>query len=404
MKKTIFILIFIWLLLVSASFFWNYLKARESQEELAFHNAKSFFNQVVITRKWNAQHGGVYVPVTESTQPNPYLEAPKKNIEANDSETKLTMINPAFMTRQISEIAAEQEGIRFHITSLMPIRPGNKPGPMETEALESFEKGTKEVGKVAYKDGDKVYFYMAPLIAEKECLKCHAKQGYKEGDIRGGISVTFPFVSKVPLTALATGHIGIGIAGLIGIIIFGIKLDGYYEVLRRQSIIDALTGIPNRRHFSDTIVKEYRRAQREKFPLSLIMCDIDKFKEYNDTYGHEAGDECLRKVAQVIEKSLLRPGDFCARYGGEEFVIILPYSDYEGAMYVAEKIRENVEEKGIPHEKSSPLNVVTLSLGVATLDKSKPVSDRDLVNYADKALYKAKEKGRNRVETFDSLV
>ena len=125
MKKSIFIVILIWVLLISASFFWNYLKAKNAQKDLAFQNARSFFNQIVFTRDWNAEHGGVYVPITENTLPNPYLDDPLKNLEVKDHDFKLTLINPAFMTRQISEIAATREGIQFHITSLLPIRPGS---------------------------------------------------------------------------------------------------------------------------------------------------------------------------------------------------------------------------------------------------------------------------------------
>ncbi|MFZ2197033.1 MAG: diguanylate cyclase [Thermodesulfovibrionales bacterium] len=229
-------------------------------------------------------------------------------------------------------------------------------------------------------------------------------QGYREGDIRGGISITLPFRQKIPLLTLVVGHLGIGLAGIIGILIFGAKLETYYEMLQRQSVIDVLTGIPNRRSFSETILREFRRARREHMPLSVIMCDIDRFKDYNDTYGHAAGDECLMKVAKAIEKTLSRAGDFCARYGGEEFVIILPNMHSNGALNVAEKIRKNVQALGIVHERSSPLKIVTLSLGVATMGKEGMImSDEDLIRHADEALYKAKESGRNRSEAFQEM-
>lgn len=165
---------------------------------------------------------------------------------------------------------------------------------------------------------------MASLETEEACLKCHARQGYREGDIRGGISVTFPFIPRTPDMALIIGHALIGLLGVSGIVIFGTKLNRAYESMRSQAVTDALTGIPNHRSFSDRILTEFERSQRCEHPLSVIMGDIDNFKCYNDTYGHRTGDKCLREVAQAINKTLKRPGDFCARYGGEEFVVICP--------------------------------------------------------------------------------
>jgi diguanylate cyclase (GGDEF)-like protein len=130
------------------------------------------------------------------------------------------------------------------------------------------------------------------------------------------------------------------------------------------------------------------------------MIDIDHFKSYNDTYGHERGDECLKKVALAIQKTLKRPSDFCARYGGEEFITVLPYTTQEGALFIAEEIRAAVRNLGIQHEKSSPAGVVSISLGVATAENNLSNSYEDLIRQSDKALYLAKEKGRNRVEVY----
>ncbi|MFH0997875.1 MAG: diguanylate cyclase [Pseudomonadota bacterium] len=403
MKKYLPIVCFVWIVLVAASFIWNYSNARMEQQTIAFQTARGFFNQVLISRAWNAEHGGVYVPVTRDTLPNPYLDDPLRDIEINGNLT-LTKVNPAFMTRQIADIAAKREGIHFHITSLNPIRADNKPAPDEEIALKSFENGKPEFGQIITAESGSTFFYMAPLKTEKTCLACHARQGYKEGDIRGGISVTLPFVSRIPLVALMLGHIGICMVGLIGIIVSGTKLNKAYESIKRQAVIDALTGIPNRRSFSGHILTEVNRSQREKYPLSVIMGDIDNFKLFNDTYGHGGGDDCLRKVAQVINETLKRPSDFCARYGGEEFIIVLPYTSQEGALFIAEDIRTNVSNLQIPHDKSLPSGFVTISLGVATTNVNVPVSHEELTQQADSALYIAKEKGRNRVEVFNELI
>jgi diguanylate cyclase (GGDEF)-like protein len=404
LKKSIIPVSVAWMILIAMSFLWNYTNARKEQETIAFQTARSFFNLIVITRDWNSRHGGVYVPMTEKTLPNPYLDDSKRDIEVDDS-LKLTKVNPAFMTRQLSEIAEERSGIVFHITSLKPIRPENKPTLREVSFLREFERGTKERGLFVKEDSRTLFFFMAPLQTENACLKCHSKQGYKEGDIRGGISVTLPFSMGIPLSSLSLGHIGIGLIGLFGIFVAGRRLSKAYETIERQAVIDALTEIPNRQSFSDTMEREFKRSQREQVPLSIIMCDIDHFKEYNDSYGHSNGDLCLKKVAQAIRNSLKRAGDFCARYGGEEFIVILPNTSLDGAMRVAERMRLNVEEMGIAHKKSLPAQIVTMSLGVATSeDTSALVSLEDLIKYADMALYRAKEQGRNQVQFFSESV
>jgi Protein of unknown function (DUF3365) len=192
MKTKSYVAILFWILIVFAAFWKNYTDETRAHEDLAYQTARAFFNQIVIDREWNARHGGVYVRVTRETQPNPYLNDPLRDIETKQG-MKLTKINPAFMTRQIAEIAALNNGARFHITSLKPIRPENKPSDWESSWLKDFEKGVKEQGGF-FKEGSDVSFrYMAPLVTTNSCLQCHAEQGYKEGDIRGGISVILPF-------------------------------------------------------------------------------------------------------------------------------------------------------------------------------------------------------------------
>ena len=399
MKKNIFAAALVWSAIIAGSFFWNWHSAKERQFNLAMESARSNFQQIVLFRFWNSQHGGVYVPVTESTEPNPYLKADLKDIKVNNSLT-LTMINPSFMTRQVSEIAEKQEGIKFRITSLNPLRPANTASDEERAALEEFEAGLKEKGVIKRQRSGNTFFYMAPLITEASCLNCHAIQGYKEGDIRGGISVTLPFISGIPVFMIVVSHLFALAAGLFGIIFAGFKLSNAYSVIKRQAVFDALTGIPNRRSFSERLLSEFNRSLRDRYPLSVIMGDIDYFKLYNDTYGHAEGDECLKRVAKTIEKTLKRPGDFCARYGGEEFIIILPATDRKGAEVIADDIRNNIMALDIPHENSPDYEVVTISLGIGTKDHGVSITHDELLKMADDALYIAKAKGRNRVEVY----
>ncbi len=403
MKNKTLVLIFSWLLFVVGSFTVEYYNSEQTHKELIFSTARALFERTVVDRQWNAMHGGVYVPVTKDTQPNPYLEDPMRDIKVNDNLT-LTKINPAYMTRQLAELSAKSGTVQIHLTSLKLLRPENRATSREQKALEAFEKGAKEVGET-FKDGpNSKFFYMAPLKVEKECLKCHAKQGYKEGDIRGGISIVMPLPHRSYVITLILGNVVIGLMGVLGIILFGARLDKAYGIIQRQAVIDALTGIANRRAFMERMPVEFKRSLRGHNPLSVIMVDIDHFKAYNDTYGHIAGDECLKAIAGRIQETIKRPGDFCARYGGEEFIVLLSDTKQESAMLIAEQIRANVEKMKKPHEKSLPWGVVTISLGVATMSGDAAVSDEILLQQADKALYAAKENGRNRVEAFGPLL
>jgi diguanylate cyclase (GGDEF)-like protein len=160
--------------------------------------------------------------------------------------------------------------------------------------------------------------------------------------------------------------------------------------------LDGLTQLANRRCFDEYLEQEWQRLGREQLPLSLIMCDIDFFKNYNDTYGHVTGDDCLRKVSGVIKQSVRRPADLAARYGGEEFVLVLPNTDIEGAVSIAESIRHQLSDLAIPHEDSPVSQFVTLSLGVTCLTPKIDSNPSVLLTAADYALYRAKELGRDQ--------
>lgn len=386
-----------WLAAVATSFAVNYLGASGERQRLALFTARSYFKQIIVTRDWNSRHGGVYVPVTGETTPNPYLDVPDRDLSLEGGRM-LTKINPAFMTRLISEISRESAGIQFHITSLNPISPANKAGELERVYLHRFAQGLMEGGEVIRKGDASYYFYMAPLRTEAACLQCHAGQGYREGDIRGGISVTFPYESEIPLKTMLLSHGGIALIGLFGIALVTRKLEASYATIQRQAVMDALTGIPNRRSFSEHIVREFERGRRHREPLSVVMGDIDCFKAFNDTYGHSAGDACLQRVAQAVKASLSRPGDFCARFGGEEFIVILPSTKGSGAMEVGERIRRAVESLGIENRRcSSGAGVVTMSIGISTMVDGSIDAYEELVRQADQALYCAKREGKNRV-------
>jgi diguanylate cyclase (GGDEF)-like protein len=167
--------------------------------------------------------------------------------------------------------------------------------------------------------------------------------------------------------------------------------------LQRLATLDGLTQVANRRRFDEYLAQEWKRLLREQHPVSLILCDVDYFKQFNDHYGHQMGDECLQKVAQIMSQTIKRPADLVARYGGEEFAIIIPNTDAEGALMIAMMIQSEIKKLQIPHTKSTVSRYVTLSFGVASVIPDQAFSPENLIAKADEALYEAKQKGRDRV-------
>jgi diguanylate cyclase (GGDEF)-like protein/PAS domain S-box-containing protein len=169
------------------------------------------------------------------------------------------------------------------------------------------------------------------------------------------------------------------------------------QELQRLASLDGLTQVANRRRFDEYLLREWKRLARENAPLSVILCDIDYFKHYNDVYGHLAGDECLKQVVRGITQAIRRPADLVARYGGEEFVIVLPNTGADGAKHVARALQEEIQQLKIPHAHSSVSQYVTLSIGVSSTIPKLEASPELLVNTADKAMYEAKAQGRNAI-------
>jgi two-component system, chemotaxis family, sensor kinase Cph1 len=223
----------LWTLVVAVSLISDLRQQRHEMLEVAREAARTAYRKDVDYRRWNAQHGGVYVPITEETWPNPYLEAVTDRpvevraypLEGSDAEEPLalTLVNPAYMTRQVHELSETYHGVSGHITSLDPIRPANAPDPWERDALRVFEEGAVEVSELQELDGVPAIRLMRPLIAEEGCLSCHAEQGYEVGDVRGGISVLVPVTA---LQSAAQKHarvswLGHGALWLVGLTIIG---------------------------------------------------------------------------------------------------------------------------------------------------------------------------------------
>ncbi len=232
------ILVVMWTVVVGASLLWNVFQVKQQTLEAACIQARTAHGKDVIYRRWNAGHGGVYVPVTKKTQPNPHLSGiPKRDITTPSGKT-LTLINPAYMTRQVHELTKEKYNILGHITSLKPIRTKNTPDPWEAKVLRAFELGETEISSLEQIEHHQYMRLMRPLVTEKGCLKCHADQGYRQGDIRGGISVSIPMeplwaIAHTNVLVLTAGHAMLWLVGL-GAGVQGVRAIKNSESKRRR--------------------------------------------------------------------------------------------------------------------------------------------------------------------------
>ncbi len=375
--------------------------------EQARAQARELFKSIVMTRKWNAGYNGVYVEKKPGMESSPFFENP--DIRSVDGRV-FTIKNPALMTREISELSGMEGLFTFHITSLKLLNPKNKPDGFETRALQLFEKGEKEVFQKEIRGGTTYFRYMAPLYVEKECLECHAKQGYAVGEIRGGISVAFNIMDILHIQKSNTIIMALlailTISLLLGIIFFFTfrltrKISDTRQYIENMAILDALTGLFNRGHVIKRFSEELERAKRLKKDLGCIMLDIDNFKAINDEYGHLVGDETLRNISDIMKNSI-RTYDILGRYGGEEFLIVLPDSGFEDVFMLAERIRADIKAHPLAESDLITAIKVTVSLGIASMLDT-DISVDNMIKRADDGLYKAKNLGRDRVAWIDDI-
>ncbi|MEW6500248.1 MAG: diguanylate cyclase [Thermodesulfobacteriota bacterium] len=392
---------------VVAIFVSYHLRAERLTEDILLQQARALFDEMILTRQWVSEHGGVYVRARAGVDPDPFLTTiPGLKVNITDEEGQLyTLRNPGLVVSGISRLAEKQGQFRLHVASLRPVNArDNSPDPFERQALLSFERGAKEAHTMEETPGGEVYRYMAPLYFRQECNSCHRGQGYREGDIRGGISVTIPMafvnagLAENRRYTMFTAFLVVAL--LTGFLFF--QSNRYLNRIKETQLqlvalatLDSLTGLLNRRSVYERLEEEIAKHRRFKGPLSCLMLDIDHFKDVNDSHGHLAGDAVLVAIAENL-KAHSRKYDIISRYGGEEFLIILPATDLEAAVTVAEKLRQRIADLRVPHAETTLQ--VTVSLGVAELATTEEEAD-SLVGRADSALYRAKSGGRNRLAT-----
>ena len=364
--------------------------------------ARAHVAQILLTRSWGAQHGGVYVIKRPGMQSDQHQENPDLN--ATDGRV-LTLINPDLMLREISELLGKGETPAFHLTSLNPLNPHNAPDPFESQALRAFEAGQKEFFVLEDKTPGARLRYMAPLFVEQSCLSCHARQGYKAGQVRGGLSVSFGIDSAnqaLRLYNLTLGGLGLATMGLLLLALWlcfrqmQARLATSQALLERLSTIDPLTNVANRTALMTRLAESMARQRRQVPPPGLLGClmlDVDQFKAVNDRFGLKQGDVVLRELAALIVGTL-RKYDTFGRYGGKEFLLVLDGVDGERLSVVAERLRSLIAARLATRARLP--QPVTISLGGTLVSVEEKGLD-GILRRADSALAQAKIQGGNRV-------
>ncbi|GAB6146128.1 c-type heme family protein [Desulfocicer niacini] len=274
LKRYLIFILITWTFIVGLSLWWNHGLVKSGALDSAKIEARTAIRKDIVYRRWNAMHGGVYVPITPETAPNPWLVDPLRDL-VSENGLLLTKINPSYMTRQVHEIARTTDNMWGHITSLNPIRPGNKADDWEVLALSQFTKGAPEVSSVEIWDGRPFMRLMSPLKTEESCLKCHAVQGYELGDIRGGISVAVPLapyfdILKPTMFTLFLVHCfawGLGVfAAFAGVNILEKRIR--YR-LEREEALGREENIQGRMEMAATVGHELNQ------PLQIISGNVD---------------------------------------------------------------------------------------------------------------------------------
>lgn len=404
-KRYVGIISLVSTLLIMVIFWGFYNRTTHLIQDQLLHEARAFHEEIVQTRQWIISQKGVYVKLRPDMPPDPNLEKIEglKTVITDQEGERYVLRNHAVITRMISAQSQKEQNFAINITSLNALNPDNKASGFEQAALENFEAGLPEYYLMEDTPDGPIFRFMAPVITQKECLPCHGSQGYKIGDIRGGISISIPAQRVIDelrkariYTIIATITI---LAMLLSAIIYVSQhfvkdLQKSEKLLVELATTDSLTGILNRGEGIRRIQQEISRSLRAQQPLSIILVDIDHFKRINDTYGHQVGDRVLQTIAAELA-SALRSYDIICRYGGEEFLIMLPTTALDKALETAERLRLVIAENSTETENGKTIKL-TISLGVSALQAGDSLDG--LVYRADNALYIAKEEGRDQVQ------
>ncbi len=389
--------------LVGYSWYWNTNNIYNEKINLALTEARSNWNKDASLRRWAAHHGGLYVPPNERTPPNPALKhLPHRDVVTTDGQ-KLTLMNPAYMMRQMAEEFEEDFGVKGKVTGKLQLNPINKPDEWQLKVLNIFESGkTDEVYEQQMIDGQPYLRYMKAMYMTEGCVKCHGILGFKDGDLRGGVSVSIPLTryftaaSETNDSVLFT-HVSVLLVGVVAIIAFAWLFSRLLIRTTNEALHDGLTRLPNIRLFKNRLEQSFKQYQRDPSSIfAVCFLDLDRFKNLNDSRGHKVGDKLLVSLSHRLSK-LLRPGDTLARMGGDEFTLLLcDISSVDEALNITRRFLASFKE---PFYIDNDEIYTDASIGICMVTDE--YSDiEDMIRDADIAMYRAKSSGKGRVDVY----
>ncbi len=388
-----------WTIILAGLYFFAVNAEQDHYHKLIELKAAALGRQTQSLRSWVGGHGGVYVETGGDVNPVAILSGLAERDIQTKSGRKLTLLNSPSLLRKIIKEFEGNSSDQIRLISYNPISPLGMPDPWEKANLDLLQKGQKEIREIVEKEGKMVFRLLYPIKLQSKCIRCHSDWKTTKQQVVGGLSV---IVDKTPydhsyyklVQKIRIGYLGIWFFGILGLFLFDICSAKLLRKIEFTSTHDKLTGLKNRGAIERRLNEEVKLAKRYNGFLSLLLLDIDHFKQVNDQYGHHVGDEALRVVGNMLLQ-LVRETDIAGRFGGEEFLILAPNTDLKSSVILAKRILKKFRNSEIPIDNKSHTLSITASIGISSLSES--IHDAtNLLKNADKNLYKAKNQGRDR--------
>jgi two-component sensor histidine kinase len=390
--------------IIMISFSWNYFNERDQIISLAKKEALTNFNKDIALRYWATGHGGVYVPATEQTPPNPYLDnVPERDI-TTPSGKKLTLMNPAYMIRQVMEGYEKLYGVKGHITSLKLLNPKNKPDQWEQQALKDFEKGVKEVFEVANLSGEPYLRLIRPLVTKEGCLKCHLHQGYEVGDVRGGVSVSVPLLpyNKLEQDAIyriIVIHILFGLLGVLAILLIALQnrkriiVQKATEEEIRQINLGLEKRVKERTTEIETLLQEIHHRVKNNMAVVSSLLKLQANNIEDEGIKEILKESQSRVYAMSAVHETLHGSKNLSEIDLKTYLSKVTSSIFQTYSISSDKVKLNTDINGIPIsiDQASPLGLVINELLSNSLKYAFPDERKGEINVSMKKLNKELE-------------
>jgi diguanylate cyclase (GGDEF)-like protein len=399
--------VFILTLIIMTSLIWNLFLVNDKSTSQAYSIADATLKKDMSYRSFVSNMGGVYINTEKGITANSLLGDSKDKEVTTQQGKNLTLLNSTYFMRMVAHNDKKNSSsIKSRVSGTYPLNQENLPNKWEKTAFKYFKQGNKEYHSFETINGKNYFRLIRPRYAKQKCLSCHTNHQYQVGDVMGGVSVTidFDYFQEKAIfhsSVLIFGHILFAILGLFAIRYYFKKTSAHEIALKHSANYDPLSKLPNREQFTHILKKALVKAEQDEMIGAVILIDLDRFKNINDSLGHHIGNKLIKLVAQRLYQTIGKNG-IVSRLGGDEFVIILPELDKDPDESM-EKVENYSRQLKISMFESFNIDnnqlFITISMGIV-LFPTQAESISDLLKYADTAMYMAKDKGRNAYQIF----